>query len=743
MISTMYPTVDRIVELARDPNETRPVVMCEYAHSMGNSTGNLKEYWEAIDSHTRLQGGFIWDWADQSFLRKTITVTPDGARPDCPAVAVGAIVEGRSGGKALADGFVAVPPSPQLDITGDALTLEAWVRPADQEEAVPIITKGGKQYSLYQTGKNTLAFAISDAGRSVVLRTQAPPGWREGWHHVAATYNGRRLQLYVDGRPLASKAQQGTIDHDSCAVFVGRHLTRGQTLRGAIDGARIYGRTLSRNEIRRAAQGAPPKDPVLALDLNEFEERPLEWYAYGGDYGELPTDGIFCCNGLVAADRTPHPALWEYKKILEPVRVRLTDDPAVVEIENRDRFISLDYLKVAWTFSEDDRVLQEGELPPLATAPGDREAVTIPYDKPAAEPGAAYWLTLRFLLAAGTPWADEGHEVAWAQFALPIEAPAKPVAIDTLPALSLSEDDGEAVLTGGGNRVVFSKRAGVITSWEAQGVQLLERGPELSVWRAPTDNDELSGTAAAWRQSGFHALTHEVTGFEAKQLAGSAVRVVARIVSRAAKGAAAFNTKFTYTFHGSGDVVLALTVLPVAKMANLPRVGLTMRLLPGFCRLTWYGRGPQETYPDRKCGGRVGVYAEDVAPENLPYVMPQEHGNKTDVRWAALANEGGLGLGVFGVRETDAPLLQVSAHPFDVRTLAEAKHTFTLQAKPFVTFNVDFEVSGLGNGSCGPGTLPQYQLEPQAMAYAVRLIPVALQGAAAMDAYRQGFSTET
>jgi len=741
MISTMYPTVDKIVELAQDPNDGRPVVMCEYAHSMGNSTGNLKEYWEAIDTHKRLQGGFIWDWADQSFVRKTLTVTPDGARPDCPAAVVAEIVKGRSEGQAIADGFVAVSPSPELDVTGDALTLAIWVRPVDRHK-VPLITKGEQQYALWQKDKNTLEFVICDNRGFVTLRAQTPPGWIEGWHHVAATFNGERLQLYVDGHSLASKSYKGTIDHDSQPVFIGRDLKHGHALRGAVDSARIYNRVLSRREIRNAAQGKPADGPALALYLNEFEERPIEWYAYGGDYGEVPTDGIFCCNGLVASDRTPHPGLWEYKKILEPVRVRPTDDPATVEIENRNRFVSLDYLTVTWAVSADDRVLQEGELPALTTPPGDKETVTIPYDRLAPEPGATYWLTLRFALAEDALWAEKGHEVAWAQFALPVGSPAKPVSVETLPGLSLSEDDEEAVLAGGGSRIVFSKKEGLITSWEAQGVQLLERGPVLNVWRAPTDNDELSGAAVEWRRSGFHALTHELTSFEAKQLAGGVAQVVARIVFRAVKGPAAFDTTFTYTVHGSGDVVLALTVYPVAKMANFPRVGLALRLLGDYRHLTWYGRGPHETYPDRKLGGRVGMYTETVAAENLPYVMPQEHGNKTDVRWAALANEDGLGLGAFGVASSDAPLVQVSAHPFDIRTLEEAKHTFTLVTKPFVTFNIDFEVCGLGNGSCGPGTLPQYQIEPRAMAYAVRLSPVSLRNGAVMDLYRQEFGTE-
>ncbi len=141
-----------------------------------------------------------------------------------------------------------------------------------------------------------------------------------------------------------------------------------------------------------------------------------------------------------------------------------------------------------------------------------------------------------------------------------------------------------------------------------------------------------------------------------------------------------------------------------------------MRLPRALRHLHWYGRGPHETYPDRKQSGRVGIYSEDVDAVSLPYVMPQEYGNKTDVRWAAVTDADGR-----GIRVESAEVMQVSAHPFETAALEEARHVFTLHCGDATVFNVDFEVCGLGNGSCGPGVLEKYKVAGRAVRARLKL----------------------
>ena len=735
MISLMYPSVDDLIKTAQKPEDHRPVVMCEYAHSMGNSTGNLKEYWDAIATYRRLQGGFIWDWADQSFRQRTIVTTPDRIAPGRYAVVVAKVVEGRTG-KALSDGYAAVMPAEELDVTGGQLTLEAWVRPSPSRYVNPFITKSDIQYFLRQRDDKVVEFGIFDGGY-VVASADAPPDWFDAWHHVAGVYNGKRVSLYIDGKLVAEVEHSGTIDHASYAVFIGREPRERAILRGAIDSVRIYGRALTGMEIRRHATSkrAPSvlKGAVLALDFDTFKERPFEWFVYGGDFGEMPTDADFCCDGLVASNRTPHPALWEYKKILEPVRVTL-DDPAqgLLIVENKNCFTSLANLEGNWEVLADDSILAQGALPKLDLAPRAKTSVTVPYKRIEPEAGVSYWLNVRFALASDTAWAPKGQVVAWEQFLLPVQRRAEPLRIEAMPALSMSKTEDGIVVKGEDFQIAFGKKPGGIRSWQYHGVDLIEQGPILNLWRAPTQNDTLSGAAGEWRKSGVHALQRELIRFEARQVNTREVQVVICIALQAEKGPVRAQATYTYTAYGSGDVWLETAFKPMAGFTTVPRIGLQMRVPAAMNQFRWYGRGPQETYPDRKLGALVGIYSETIRIEDMPYVMPQEYGNKTGVRWAALANAEGTGLLVMG-----PPTFQTSAHPVNTHKLEEAQHTFTLQPDPFITLNCDFEVCGVGNGSCGPGTLPQYQVQPKEAAYILRLSPLS-SGASAMDLYRKG-----
>ena len=536
IVSVMYPTIDEIVEMAHTPGETRPLVMCEYAHSMGNSTGNLKEYWEAIEKYERLQGGFIWDWVDQGIRQ---------------------------------------------------------------------VTDGGE-----------------------------------------------------------------------------------------------------------------------------------EWFAYGGDFGDEPNDGSFCINGLVFTDRQVQPALWEYKKVLEPVKVEPVDLFAgKVKIVNRYHFSDLGELDVSWKLAADDRVLQTGQLGRLDTPAGASEIVAVPFSVPKLKPGVEYWLTLSFVLAHGTLWAEAGHEVAWAQFKMPFDVPeVSALSVADMPELELEESAVHVVVRGPDFDLVFDKNEGVVASWQYEGTELVKRGPVLNVWRAPTDNDEGAlwsrQLGMEWREAGLDRLRHQVREVEVSQLRPQAVRISVRSFVCAPDCTDGFDCECVYAVYGSGDVLIQTDVVPSDKLPPLPRIGLQMCLPGVYSTFTWYGRGPHETYCDRKEGAQVGVYSGTVDDQYVPYVVPQENGNKTDVRWVALTNDSGIGLlAVAYGADGDHGLLEVSAHHFTTEDLTTARHTYELKRREDITLNLDYQQSGLGGASCGPGTLPQYLIEPEEMHFSVRLRPFSRQTA--------------
>lgn len=631
ILGPMYPSVQKIIDMAQVPGETRPVIMCEYAHAMGNSNGNLVEYWQAVDDYPRLQGGFIWDWVDQGIRRIT---------------------------------------------------------------------------------------------------------------------------------------EEGT-----------------------------------------------------------------EWWAYGGDFGDTPNDNNFCCNGLIQADRTLHPGLIEYKKVLEPVRVTPIDPAAGrFAVENRYFFSDLSHLAVKWDVEVEGLRIASGE----GRIAGDELRIARSELRVAGEA----FLNLHFVLKEDTTWAAAGHEVAWAQFALPVSGEKAVTPVAPRGALSLLTSNARSVVEGEGFVLGFDHNSGRVDEWKVAGRNLLAAGPRLNLWRAPTDNDANTWgdqrAAMRWREVGLDQLEEHIDGAEtvhsnaesvqfrvrshstatidpnaaaagrwqetltqlgqflkylldAEQmqnlshslgynytdLAGADQHAKAealietleadwRIPSLMQKlfdlstgplvgkvppeavdalrrskdksqadlkaasgptGAARFDTEYLYTIHASGELTVDVHLLPGGDQPPfLPRVGLTLGLPAGYETLEWFGRGPHENYADRKAGAAVGRYRQSVDEQIYPYVKPQESGNHTDVRWATLTDADGNGLRVSG----GSDLLQLSAAHYTAADLTAAEHIHELarMRRPEVVLNVDHRQGGLGNGSCGPGVLPQYQLAPDEFRFQVRFAPV-------------------
>jgi hypothetical protein len=258
---------------------------------------------------------------------------------------------------------------------------------------------------------------------------------------------------------------------------------------------------------------------------------------------------------------------------------------------------------------------------------------------------------------------------------------------------------------------------------------LVKVGPKLNVWRAPTDNDV--HIAKEWEKAGLDRLQPRISRVE---LVRQDERVVQLEVAASLAGyflRPVFDVTYLYTIYGSGDVVIRTHVLPLGTLPVLPRLGLQMRLPGKLDRFAWYGRGPHENYVDRKESAAVGVYSGTVQEQYVPYVLPQENGNKTDVRWAALTGIRGAGLLAIGM-----PLLNVSAHHYTPEDFTAAKHTFELVRRDETILHLDHAQCGLGSNSCGPGPLPEYLLQPEETTFSVRLKPFLGAASSPMSLYR-------
>ena len=434
--------------------------------------------------------------------------------------------------------------------------------------------------------------------------------------------------------------------------------------------------------------------------------------AYGGwweDKTGIRNDNDFNNNGLVSADRVPHPGLYAIKYVYRNLHVSAVDlADGRIKVKNWFDFTNPKELaQGTWEVKAEGRTVASGKLPALDIGPREEKEFTIPMPKIDAQPGVEYWLNISFTLKHETSWAPLGHEIAWDQFALPVSK-AKAEAKPSTAALEVKDGDETATISGKGFSVRFDKKAGVLTEYRYQGVTVLERGPVPDFWRAPTNNDRgawkvFRAQAATnksldielWREAGPRWDVKEVT---VEKVDGSTVKVAVR-AGLPLVGAAYV---MTYTIHGDGTVQVECSYKPGAeKLSMMPRFGTELVVAPGFENLAWYGRGPKETLIDRAFE-RIGVYQSTVDKEWVEYMRPQENGNKTDVRWVKLTNAAGAGILATGV----APL-NVTARHYTKTDMERAGYTFQMKRHPETYLNLDGAQMGAGGiDSWSPNAYP-------------------------------------
>ncbi|MBN2714098.1 MAG: DUF4981 domain-containing protein [Planctomycetes bacterium] len=472
--------------------------------------------------------------------------------------------------------------------------------------------------------------------------------------------------------------------------------------------------------------------------LTEYDEKGNKYYTYGGDYGDTPNDRQFCINGLIFPDRVPSPGLVDYKAVLQPVRIEAKKlAQGEFEVENEYDFIGLDHLEGSWAVYEDDKLLEQGVLAPLEIAPRSKGKLSIPFTMPEGKDGAEYWLNIKFNLAEETSWAPRGHEISFSQFKLPVEvASVKSVSIRAMPALKVADAEQSVAVSGENFEIVFDKLAGRISSWTMDGLPLIDKGPEIHLWRAITDNDDGQGDnghRGQWKKHGFDRLLTYILGVSIEKKGAKAVSIVCESRLGAKVLRSGFDVKYTYTIYGNGDVRVKVDLNPLHdQLPHIPRFGVRLRMPKQFENVAWYGNGPGESYSDCRNAVYTGMFSGTVQEQHVPYVFPQENGNKTDVRWAALSDLRGAGL--MAVADD---LINISVHDYSTEDLDTARHINEVPARDFVEFHIEKAQCGIGTGSCGPKTYDQYLLKPAPMSFGFTMKPFQAPGCALMALSKQ------
>jgi hypothetical protein len=266
-------------------------------------------------------------------------------------------------------------------------------------------------------------------------------------------------------------------------------------------------------------------------------------------------------------------------------------------------------------------------------------------------------------------------------------------------------------ISGSDFEYTFDPQRGTLTSIRVDESELLSSGPLLNAWRTPIANETVSWGAAEaqeWRAIGLDRLEHDIKNVATKSVSNKVTRIQVETFASAPGEEAGFETDYLYHILGSGDILLGVRAVSNKALRKaithwLPRVGVQLELVDDLDQFSWYGRGPQETYPDRKTGTEIGVYGGTVEEQYVPYVRPQAYGNKTDVRWATLMSDD-IGLAAFA-----HPDMHVSVRHMSPENLDRTKFNYQLRDQDGVTLNVDHAITGVGGTPVQ--TLPEYQVD--------------------------------
>ena len=436
--------------------------------------------------------------------------------------------------------------------------------------------------------------------------------------------------------------------------------------------------------------------------FREIDKNGKWYWTYGGDYGPegIPSFGNFCCNGLVGANREPHPHLLEVKKVYQNIKVTLANQKNLtIRVKNWYDFSNLNEYVLNWNVTADNgKILAEGtktvDCAPHATVDVTLGAVKLPNTVREA------YLNISWTRREASSMIDKDWEVAYDQFVF----------------AGNKNYTGYRPQKAGETTFTVDKQTGALTSLNLNGKELLATPLTLSLYRPATDNDNRDKNGARlWRDAGLDCLTQKVVS-----LRESKTSTTARVEILNAKTQRVGIADFVYSLDRNGALKVHTTFQPDTTIVkSMARLGLTFRVSNAYDQVSYLGRGDNETYIDRNQSGKIGVY--QTTPERMfhYYVAPQSTGNRTDVRWVKLADTSGEGIFV----ESDRAF-QFSIIPFSDVLLEKARHINELERDGLLTVHLDAEQAGVGTATCGPGVLPKYLVPLKKQSFEFTLYPM-------------------
>lgn len=455
--------------------------------------------------------------------------------------------------------------------------------------------------------------------------------------------------------------------------------------------------------------------------IESFTESGEKYYRYGGDFGDDPSNKDFCIDGLIMPDRTPSPGLYEYKKVIEPITTTAVDiQKGIINLLSRYDFANLDRFNLVYKVMEDDVILQTGFMSVPSIEARANKDITLPYDLSAikVKPGAHYYVNISYQLREDTSYASSGHELATAQFELPLYKEG--IVVRPEGILNVEKEHTTLHVKGANFSLDFNLVNGNLMNIVRDGMQVLSKGPRLTLWRAPISND--MEIIDKLKKVYFLHLEHEVVMNIDYHMEGNILKVEVDTINSTTNSAWHFKTKYVYTVCPSGDILIDVEGTPSGRVDlapdMLPRIGVSMHLDKSMEHVRYFGMGPGENYADSKEAAQMGLYANTVDGLFTNYVIPQENGNHMGCKWVSMTNDRGMGL--LASTEDD---FNFSASWYEDKDLDDAKHTCDLVKRDYIVFNVDYKQNALGTNSCGQWQLDKYRAKFEDFKLSFRLTP--------------------
>jgi len=470
--------------------------------------------------------------------------------------------------------------------------------------------------------------------------------------------------------------------------------------------------------------------------LEYVNEKGIEYWAYGHDYHpDLPTDGNFLNNGLVDPNRNPHPHLYEVKKVYQQIKFNAINIlNGEFEIHNKYDFQTLEDFNINWEISEDGIVITSDSFGIIDVPPDSKKIIKINYPEIDTKPGSEYFIKFSVVTNKSNDLIPVEYELAWDQFKIPFNYKKTFEDPKITSEIEFTEQSEYFIFNGENFLIKMNKKTGIIEEYSFNGNQLFNEGPRSNFWRAPTDNDLGNGMhnwASVWKEA---STSQKLVNIDVIENTETEVLIKTQYYLKHVEA----ECEILYTIYGDGAIKVSNYFNPTkTNLPKLPRYGMKMELPFSFSYMSWFGRGPHETYWDRKSSGIISQYKGRVWEQYHAYSRPQETGNKTDVRWVSLLDKDNSGILVVG-----DSLLSVSAWNFSIEdidySVAEkgsasasglvplsAKHGSDIVPRDFVSLNIDYKQMGVGGDtSWGRMVHEKYTLPAQQYSYSFLIYPI-------------------